>query len=163
MSHLNIIKTKLYTLDLLKLKIEEWNMAGEKIVFSNGCFDILHMGHIEILAKAADLGDRLIVGLNSDTSIQKLKGVERPIIPENSRQIIIASLQFVDAVILFSENTPFQLISEINPDFLVKGGDYNPSNIIGGDLIKKNGGEVITIPLKKGFSSSNIINKIQNG
>tara|TARA_B100001175_G_C19441034_1_gene606258 strand:+ start:462 stop:953 length:492 start_codon:yes stop_codon:yes gene_type:complete len=163
MTHLNLIETKLYTLDKLKLKLKEWNMAGDKIVFSNGCFDILHMGHIELLAKAADLGDRLIIGLNSDISIQKLKGIERPIISENSRTIIIASLQFVDAVILFSENTPFQLISEINPDFLVKGGDYSPSNAIGGDLIKKNGGEVIIIPLTKGFSSSNIINKIRNG
>jgi len=163
MNHLNLIKTKLYTLDKLKPKIKEWNIAGDKIVFSNGCFDILHMGHVEVLAKAADLGDRLIVGLNSDTSIQKLKGIERPIIKEESRQILIASLQFVDVVILFSENTPFKLISEIKPDFLVKGGDYNPQDIIGGDLIKKNGGKIITIPLKKGFSSSNIINKIQNG
>ena len=163
MNHLNSIQNKLYALPDLKRQIEKWKSAGDKIVFTNGCFDILHKGHIEVLVKTSSLGDRLIIGLNSDSSIKNLKGKNRPIIGEDSRSLLLASLQFVDAVVLFSEETPFKLISEIVPDILAKGGDYKIKEIIGYDVVQQNGGEVITIPLTEGFSSSNIIDKLQNG
>ena len=163
MKHLNSIQNKIYTLSDLKPRIEQWKSAKEKIVFTNGCFDILHKGHLEVLAKTADLGNRLIIGLNSDSSIKNLKGGNRPIVDENSRAILLAALSFVDAVILFSEQTPLNLIAEIKPDILAKGGDYKITEIVGHEVVHQNGGEVITIPLIEGFSSTNIIDKIQNG
>jgi len=163
MKHLNSIQNKIYTLSDLKTRIEQWKSAKEKIVFTNGCFDILHKGHLEVLAKTADLGNRLIIGLNSDSSIKNLKGRNRPIVDENSRAILLAALSFVDAVILFSEQTPLNLIAEIKPDILAKGGDYKITEIVGHEVVQQNGGEVITIPLIEGFSSTNIIDKIQNG
>ena len=163
MKHLNSIQNKIYTLSDLKPRIEQWKSAKEKIVFTNGCFDILHKGHLEVLAKTADLGNRLIIGLNSDSSIKNLKGGNRPIVDENSRAILLAALSFVDAVILFSEQTPLNLIAEIKPDILAKGGDYKITEIVGYEVVQQNGGEVITIPLTEGFSSTNIIDKIQNG
>ena len=163
MKHLNSIQNKIYTLSDLKTRIEQWKSAKEKIVFTNGCFDILHKGHLEVLAKTADLGNRLIIGLNSDSSIKNLKGGNRPIVDENSRAILLAALSFVDAVVLFSEQTPLNLIAEIKPDILAKGGDYKITEIVGHEVVQQNGGEVITIPLTEGFSSTNIIDKIQNG
>ena len=163
MNHLNSIQNKIYTLPDLERQMEKWKSAGDKIVFTNGCFDILHKGHIEVLAKTSNLGNRLIIGVNSDSSMKNLKGKNRPIIEEDSRALLLAALQFVDAVILFSEETPFQLISEIVPDILAKGGDYKIEEIVGYEVVQQNGGEVITIPLTEGFSSSNIIDKIQNG
>ena len=163
MKHLNSIQNKIYTLSDLKTQIEQWKSAKEKIVFTNGCFDILHKGHLEVLAKTADLGNRLIIGLNSDSSIKNLKGGNRPIVDENSRAILLAALSFVDAVVLFSEQTPLNLIAEIKPDILAKGGDYKITEIVGHEVVQQNGGEVITIPLIEGFSSTNIIDKIQNG
>ena len=163
MKHLNSIQNKIYTLSDLKTRIEQWKSAKEKIVFTNGCFDILHKGHLEVLAKTADLGNRLIIGLNSDSSIKNLKGGNRPIVDENSRAILLAALSFVDAVVLFSEQTPLNLIAEIKPDILAKGGDYKITEIVGHEVVQQNGGEVITIPLIEGFSSTNIIDKIQNG
>ncbi len=162
MNHLNSIQNKIYTLLDLEKQIEKWRSAGDKIVFTNGCFDILHKGHIEVLAKTSNLGNRLIIGLNSDSSIKNLKGENRPILEEDSRALLLAALQFVDAVILFSEKTPFQLISEIVPDILSKGGDYKIEEIVGYEVVQQNGGKVITIPLTEGFSTSNIIDKIQN-
>ena len=163
MNHLNLIKNKIYCLSDLQKQIKQWKLAGEKIVFTNGCFDILHKGHVEVLAKTSNFGSRLIVGLNSDHSIKKLKGKNRPIIQEDSRALLLASLQFVDAVVLFPEETPFQLISKVIPDVLAKGGDYKIKEIVGHEVVQKSGGEVIIIPLTEGFSSSNIIDKIQNG
>ena len=163
MNHLNSIQNKIYTLPDLERQMEKWKSAGEKIVFTNGCFDILHKGHLEVLAKTADLGNRLIIGLNSDISIKNLKGENRPIVDENSRAILLAALSFVDAVVLFSEQTPLNLIAEIKPDILAKGGDYKITEIVGHEVVQQNGGEVITIPLIEGFSSTNIIDKIQNG
>ena len=162
MNHLNSIQNKIYTLLDLEKQIEKWRSAGDKIVFTNGCFDILHKGHVEVLAKTSNLGNRLIIGLNSDSSIKNLKGENRPILEEDSRALLLAALQFVDAVILFSEKTPFQLISEIVPDILAKGGDYKIEEIVGHEVVQQNGGKIITIPLTEGFSSSNIIDKIQN-
>ena len=163
MSHLEKINDKIISLEALKLRVENWKSSSEKIVFTNGCFDILHRGHIDVLAKTADLGDKLIIGLNSDSSIRKLKEDNRPIVDEKSRALLLAAFSFVDAIVLFSEQTPFNLITDIKPDILAKGGDYKITEIVGHEVVQQNGGEVITIPLTKGFSSTNIIDKIQNG
>ncbi|PIP53621.1 MAG: D-glycero-beta-D-manno-heptose 1-phosphate adenylyltransferase [Bacteroidetes bacterium CG23_combo_of_CG06-09_8_20_14_all_32_9] len=135
---------------------------NEKIVFTNGCFDILHRGHIEYLAKAAQFGDVLIIGLNSDESVSRLKGKNRPIQDEESRALVLASMLFVDVVVIFREDTPYNLIKIIKPDVLVKGGDYSLENIIGSDLVIAKGGEVKTINFVDGFSSSSIISKVEN-
>ena len=161
MSHLNKINSKICSLDDLKNQVNAWKQAGEEVVFTNGCFDIIHRGHIEVLAQTADLGDRLIIGLNSDTSIQKLKGKNRPIIEEQSRAILLAVLSFVDAVILFSEETPINLISILLPDVLAKGGDYEIETIVGHEIIKNNGGKVKLVHFVDGFSSTTIIEKIK--
>tara|TARA_B100001287_G_C22590304_1_gene485280 strand:- start:362 stop:853 length:492 start_codon:yes stop_codon:yes gene_type:complete len=161
MSNLQNIKSKIYTLSELVEQSKVWRNKGEKIVFTNGCFDLVHRGHVEVLANTADLGDKLIIGLNSDSSIQNLKGENRPIIDENSRAILLASLQFIDAIVLFSEDTPYHLIETILPDILAKGGDYKVEEITGHELVLQNGGEVILVPFVDGFSSTNIINKIK--
>jgi len=163
MSHLEKINDKIISLEALKLRVENWKSSSEKVVFTNGCFDILHRGHIDVLAKTADLGDKLIIGLNSDSSIRKLKEDNRPIVDEKSRALLLAAFSFVDAIVLFSEQTPFNLIADIKPDILAKGGDYKIEEIVGYEVVQQNGGEVITIPLTEGFSSTNIIDKIQNG
>ncbi len=163
MSELHKINDKIISLEELKARIESWKANGEKIVFTNGCFDILHRGHVEVLAKTADLGDKLIIGLNSDSSIKKLKKGNRPIVDEKSRALLLAAFSFVDAIVLFSEQTPINLIAEIKPDILAKGCDYEIQEIVGHNIVQGNGGEVITIPLTEGFSSTNIIDKIQNG
>jgi rfaE bifunctional protein nucleotidyltransferase chain/domain len=143
----------------LRAKIETWKLYNEKVVFTNGCFDILHLGHIDYLSKAADLGERLIIAVNTDSSVSKLKGASRPIIDEYTRVIKLASMTFVDAVILFSDETPLELISELKPDVLVKGGDYTIDTIIGANEVIQNGGEVVVIPFLEGHSSTAIINK----
>ena len=162
MSHLNKLNTKIYSLEELGNKVNAWKQAGKEVVFTNGCFDIIHRGHIEVLAQTADLGDKLIIGLNSDSSIQKLKGKGRPIIEEQSRAILLASFSFVDAVVLFSEKTPLNLISTLKPDVLAKGGDYEISTIVGHKVVQENGGKVVLVPFVDGFSSSKIIDKIKN-
>ena len=162
MSHLNTLKNKIFTLEELKTQVESWKNSGEKVVFTNGCFDIVHRGHVEVLARTADLGSKFIIGLNSDSSIKKLKGDDRPIINEQSRAILLASLSFVDAVVLFSEETPINLISTLVPDVLAKGGDYEIKTIVGHEIVQKNGGKVILVPFVDGFSSTNIIDKIKN-
>jgi rfaE bifunctional protein nucleotidyltransferase chain/domain len=163
MSELHKINDKIISLEELKARIESWKANGKKIVFTNGCFDILHRGHVEVLAKTADLGDKLIIGLNSDSSIKKLKKENRPIVDEKSRALLLAAFSFVDAIVLFSEQTPINLIAEIKPDILAKGGDYEIQEIVGHNIVQRNAGKVITIPLTEGFSSTNIIDKIQNG
>jgi rfaE bifunctional protein nucleotidyltransferase chain/domain len=161
MHELENIKSKIYSLLDLEQQVNTWKQSGEEIVFTNGCFDIIHKGHIEMLVQTADLGNRLIVGLNSDSSIQKLKGKNRPIIDEQSRAILLASFSFVDAVILFSEDTPINLISSLKPDVLAKGGDYEISTIVGHKVVQENGGQVILVPFVEGFSSTAIIDKIK--
>lgn len=161
MENLNSIKSKIYTLSELVEQSKVWRNNGEKIVFTNGCFDLVHRGHVEVLANTADLGDKLIIGLNSDSSIQNLKGKNRPIIDENSRAILLASLQFIDAIVLFSEDTPDHLIETILPDVLAKGGDYKVEEIAGHEVVLQNGGEVIPVPFIDGFSTTNIVNKIK--
>ena len=162
MSHLNNINSKIYNLDCLTTQVEQWKATGNKVVFTNGCFDIIHRGHIEVLARTAELGDKLIIGLNSDQSIQELKGGGRPVIDEQSRAILLAALSFVDAIVLFSEDTPLKLISALLPDVLAKGGDYEIETIVGHKIVQKNGGKVKLVPFLDGFSSTTIIDKIKN-
>lgn len=162
MSNLKKINNKLFSLKDLKTKLSIWRENGEKIIFTNGCFDIIHKGHIQVLANAADLGDRLIIGLNSDISVQKLKGLNRPIVEEDARAFLLASLNFVDAVVLFSEETPINLITTLKPNILAKGGDYAISSIVGYKEVKEYNGEVIIVPFVDGFSSTSIIEKIKN-
>ena len=161
MTNLQNIKSKIYTLSDLKIQTDKWKEKGDKIVFTNGCFDLMHRGHVEVLANTSDLGNKLIIGLNSDISIQELKGEKRPIIDENSRAILLAPLQFVDAIVLFSEETPEKLIETIIPNILAKGGDYKVTEIAGHKVVLENGGEVILVPFIDGFSTTNIVNKIK--
>jgi len=140
----------------------QWKQQGFSIVFTNGCFDILHIGHVDYLEKARALGDKLILGLNSDVSVKNIKGEKRPIVPEYARARVIASLSFVDMVVIFNEDTPLRLIQAVKPDILVKGDDYTPENIVGADFVINNGGSVKTVPLVKGFSTSTIIEKIKD-
>ncbi|WP_085516493.1 D-glycero-beta-D-manno-heptose 1-phosphate adenylyltransferase [Marivirga sericea] len=149
---------KIFSLNELVSKRQDWN--DYKIVFTNGCFDILHLGHVDYLEKAASKGDKLIVAINTDASVSKLKGPNRPINNENARARVIAALSFVDAVTFFSDDTPLTLIKQLKPDVLVKGSDYNISNIVGADVVMANGGKVETIELVEGYSTTNIINKI---
>jgi len=137
-----------------------WNFQGKKIVFTNGCFDLLHLGHIDYLSKAADLGDLLIVGLNTDKSVRNIKGNSRPIQDQNSRSMILASLSFVDYVVFFDEDTPLNLIAVTQPDILVKGADYLPENIVGYDIVKTKGGDIVTIDFLEGYSTTAIEKKI---
>jgi len=151
---------KIVSLPELLTQVDSWKKEG-KIVFTNGCFDILHLGHVDYLEKAAEKGDKLIVGLNTDQSVKKLKGPQRPVNNELSRARIIAALQFVDAVVLFGEDTPLNLIMSIIPDVLVKGDDYDIKNIVGADFVIENGGQVETVALVNGHSTTNLISKIQ--
>ncbi len=150
------------SLDELSGLMTEWRNSGEKVVFSNGCFDILHLGHIDYLEKAGQLGSKLIIGINSDISVQRLKGPQRPVQPENARARMLAALAFVDAVVLFEDDTPLRLIETLKPHILVKGDDYTIDNIVGADIVLQEGGEVKTIPLVKGCSTTQIIEKIKN-
>ncbi len=163
MSHHNSILAKIHTSnqDLAQL-VKQWQHEGKKVVFTNGCFDLLHRGHVDYLAKAADCGNKLIIGVNTDASVSTLKGPNRPIQDQQSRLQILASLQCVDAVILFDEQTPYNLIKTIEPDVLVKGSDYEPQNIVGYDVVTAKGGEVKTIDFIPGFSTSDIERKIKN-
>ncbi len=147
--------------ELLRL-VSIYKFQNKKIVFSNGCFDIIHRGHIEYLAKAASFGDVMIIGLNTDSSISRLKGENRPVQDEKARALVMASLSFVDNIILFDEDTPFKLINFLKPDILVKGSDYSVETIVGADIVLKNGGKVETIDLVEGYSTSNIIEKACN-
>ncbi len=161
MLKLEIVNSKIYkSKEDLKYQLGYWNFRGEKIVFTNGCFDILHRGHIDYLAKAADEGNILIIGLNTDNSVKRIKGKSRPVQDETTRAMILAALQFVNAVVLFDEETPYELIKFVQPDVLVKGSDYKAENIVGYDVVKAKGGSIKTINYLEGFSTSGIIEKI---
>lgn len=141
-----------------------WRMKGDRIVFTNGCFDILHRGHVEYLHEAAALGDRLVIGLNSDASVKRLgKGDGRPYNDEASRAKVLSALRLVDAVVLFDQDTPLELIQTIGPDVLVKGGDYTEDRIVGADVVRAQGGEVFSLKLVDGYSTTSIVEKIRNG
>ncbi len=141
--------------------ITDWKQNGLKVVFTNGCFDILHLGHLDYLEKSKDLADKLVVGLNTDNSVRQIKGPDRPINDEYARARMLAAMSFVDLVIAFDEDTPFELIKKVKPDILVKGKDYEVENIVGAEFVIGNGGEVKTIELKEGYSTTDIINKIK--
>jgi rfaE bifunctional protein nucleotidyltransferase chain/domain len=149
------------TQQALQSQLDLWRREKQRIVFTNGCFDILHRGHVDYLSKAADLGNKLIIGVNTDASVSKLKGPHRPIQDQESRMLILASLAFVDAVILFDEPTPYELIKLVQPDILVKGSDYQVENIVGYDIVQAKGGEIKTIDFIPGYSTSAIESKIK--
>lgn len=161
MDNLTLIENKILTLDKLFPFLSIWKFKDNKIVFTNGCFDLLHLGHIDYLAKAADMGNKLVIGLNTDSSTSSLKGPNRPITNQTSRAHLLASLFFVDAVVLFDEPTPYNLIKAIKPHILVKGADYTVDKIVGSDIVLENGGEVKTIEYIHGYSTSAIEQKIR--
>ena len=154
------VREKIINSDNLVLKVSQWKKNKMKVAFTNGCFDILHLGHLEILTKSKEFGDRLIVAVNSDESVRKLKGKERPVNDFLTRSHMLASFSFVDYVVEFSDDTPIKLIQKIKPNFLIKGGDYQKKDIVGNDIVSSYGGETIIIPLIDGLSSTNTINKI---
>jgi D-glycero-beta-D-manno-heptose 1-phosphate adenylyltransferase len=155
------LQKKILSRSELKQKVEEWHKDNKSVVFTNGCFDILHTGHIFSLNEAAKNGDYLVVALNSDTSVKQLKGEGRPINDENSRAVVMASLIMVDAVIIFTEPTPRELIISVKPDILVKGGDYQVEDIAGAKEVIEWGGKVIINPIVEGFSTTSIIGRMQ--
>ena len=161
MSLINI-EQKIHNWKTLAIQCQKWQEHGEKIVFTNGCFDILHFGHLHYLAAAKALGDRLVIGMNAGNSIARLKGDHRPIQDEKTRTFMMASLQFVDAITLFEEDTPLNLIETIRPDILVKGGDWTLENIVGASFVLKNGGEVKSLPFIEGYSTTAIEEKIRH-
>lgn len=160
MNKLEIIASRIYDHEKMLSQRSIWSFKERTVVFTNGCFDILHLGHIEYLAKAAELGDELVIGLNSDSSVKKIKGPHRPITDERSRAMILASLTFVTAVIIFDEDTPYELISRLKPDILVKGEDYRKDEIVGRDIVESYGGKVVRIELTPGYSTTAIEQKI---
>jgi D-glycero-beta-D-manno-heptose 1-phosphate adenylyltransferase len=162
MTKLEIINKKIFhSVSEFEKTLNYYRFKNLTLVFTNGCFDIMHLGHVDYLSKAADLGNVLIVGLNSDESVRKIKGVSRPISDIHSRSLVLASLSFVTAVIIFEEETPLDLIKFIKPDILVKGKDYTIENIVGADDVIENGGKVVTIDLVEGYSTSLIEDKIK--
>ena len=162
MKKIEFISSKILDREQLRRACVVWNFKDRKVVFTNGCFDILHLGHIEYLAKAAELGDVLVIGMNSDLSVHRIKGESRPINDEHSRSMVLASLEFVTAVVLFDEETPYELIKTIQPDILVKGKDYKIEEIAGHDIVLAKGGKVETIKLTPGYSTTSIERKILN-
>jgi rfaE bifunctional protein nucleotidyltransferase chain/domain len=144
--------------------VNVWRLKSDRIVFTNGCFDILHRGHVEYLQEAAALGDRLVVGVNSDASVRRLgKGDDRPLIDQDSRAKVLAALRCVDAVVIFDEDTPLELITALQPDVVAKGGDWKPEQIVGADVVNARGGEVRSLKLVDGFSTTALVEKIRRG
>ena len=144
-------------------RLDVWRAAGERIVFTNGVFDLLHRGHVEYLEEAKALGGRLVVGVNSDASARRIKGPERPLVPGEERAEIVAALACVDLAILFDEDTPERLIREVSPDVLVKGGDWTPERIVGREFVESRGGRVVSVPLRPGLSTTALIERIVAG
>ena len=164
MSFHNQLKEKIVSQDQALKELKTWREKNKKIVFTNGCFDIIHPGHIDYLSQARDLGDILVVGLNTDQSVKRLnKGSNRPINDERTRAYVLAGLASVDLIVFFDEQTPYNLIKLLQPNVLVKGQDYEVEKIIGFDILKENGGQVITIPFLDGYSTSSLIKKIIEG
>jgi D-beta-D-heptose 7-phosphate kinase/D-beta-D-heptose 1-phosphate adenosyltransferase len=153
---------KLKSLEELKFAVLQAKARDQKIVFTNGCFDILHRGHLHLLREAKALGDLLIVAINSDRSVQQIKGSARPVISQAGRAELIAALEMVDYVILFDEVDPYRLIEELRPDILAKGGDWSTDQVIGGDIVERGGGRVAVIPYLKGFSTTEIIERVRS-
>lgn len=162
MKRADLITTKIFLLPHLCQKIKQWRLLNKKIAFTNGVFDILHHGHIFSLSEAAKEADYLIVGLNADVSVKRLKGETRPVNQQDSRALVLASLLMVDAVVLFEEDTPLELIKAIMPDVLIKGGDYTVEQIAGAKEVIANGGRVVINPTLDGFSTTGIIDSFSN-
>jgi rfaE bifunctional protein nucleotidyltransferase chain/domain len=171
MSNYEQILSKFHTVADMAKQIEKWKMAGDRVIFTNGCFDILHKGHVTYLAQAADFGTKLVIGINADESVKRLgKGDDRPINSEDARALLIASLGFVDGVVVFNDDTPIRLIEQLQPDVLVKGADYDADEtdptskkyIVGRETVMLFGGIVKTVPLVAGFSTTGILNKIRD-
>ena len=170
MARIQYIQNKLATTTEAIQRIAKWKLQNDKIVFTNGCFDILHKGHVTYLSKAADLGNKLVVAINTDASVKRLgKGDERPVNPEEARAFVLSALGFIDMVVLFDNDTPLELIQELKPDVLVKGADYDPNEtdssskkyIVGSDVVRSYGGSVEAISLVDGFSTTGIIQKLK--
>ena len=162
MSMLAQIEAKIHTWDSAQAAVQSWQQQGDTVVFTNGCFDLLHYGHLHYLAQARDLGQRLVLGLNSAASVARLKGPHRPINDELTRTWQLAALSFIDAVVAFEEDTPWELLQVLQPDILVKGGDYEIATIIGADIVLARGGQVLTLPFVAGYSTTSIEQKIKN-
>lgn len=157
-----VIRNKILDYISLQRHLAVWRFKDKKIVFTNGCFDILHAGHFDYLMKAADMGDILIIGLNSDDSVRRLKGPGRPINNQDARAIALASLSYVNAVVFFNEDTPYDLIKIVQPDILLKGNDYKTEEIAGHDIVQARGGKVVTIDLLPGYSTTGLIEKLKS-
>ncbi len=155
------LKSKIKTLPDTKDQVRMLQQLGKKIVFTNGCFDILHAGHVDIFQQAREMGDALVVAINSDSSIKKIKGEKRPVVPQEQRMQVVAALESVDYVIVFTEEDPLKVIKEIQPDILVKGGDWEIETIIGREIVEEKGGKVCSIPLMEGISTTNIIEVVK--
>ena len=162
MSRLTSLKDKIVDADTFTARVQAWQQAGERVVFTNGVFDLLHRGHVHYLAQAAELGDRLVIGLNSDVSSRSLeKGPSRPIKDQQTRAELLAAFSFVDALCIFDQHTPKELISQSLPNILVKGGDYTPDQVAGGDVVQANGGQVIILDFLPGHSTTALEKKIR--
>lgn len=159
---LRSLRAKIHTRETAASQVRSWQQSGSKVVFTNGCFDLLHYGHLHYLAEARDLGDFLVIGLNSAASVSRLKGAHRPINDEQTRQFQLAALQMVDMVVVFEEDTPFDLIQALQPDILVKGGDWRPDQIVGADIVLAKGGAVKSLAFVEGYSTTKIEEKIKN-
>ena len=160
MKQAQVIPSKIFNQKDMLFQVNRWKFMGKKIAFTNGCFDILHAGHISALSDAAKEADYLVVGLNSDASTTKLKGAGRPVVDQQSRALLLAALIMVDAVVIFEEDTPLELITLIEPDVLVKGGDYTIDQIVGAKEVQAKGGRVVINPILPGFSTTGLLEKI---
>lgn len=154
--------SKVYSREKLKKELDRHRTRGDNIVFTNGCFDILHVGHTRYLREAKKLGDVLVLALNSDSSVRAIKGERRPLIPEDERADVVSSLESVDYVTIFDEHTPLELIEYLKPDIIVKGGDWSEENVVGRESVKRRGGKIVIIPAIKGASTTNIIEKVRS-
>lgn len=159
---LDNIQSKIISATELKRLVAGWKVKSYQIVFTNGVFDLIHQGHIASIALAANEGNKLVIGINSDASVKRLKGDDRPVNDAQSRALVLASMQYVDAVCIFEEDTPLELIKAVQPDVLVKGGDYTPEAVVGNELVNAYGGKTVIIPLVAGFSTTGTIQKINN-
>lgn len=158
---IELVKSKIQTLEEASFTLAGWRLNGGRIIFTNGCFDLMHPGHLNYLAQARSLGARLVVGLNTDESVHQLKGQNRPIMDQDARALLLASLAFVDLLVLFSEETPLQLIQTLRPDVLVKGADYREEDVVGAKEVRSWGGDVELLPFIEGYSTSAIEAKIK--
>ena len=156
----SLTEHKIISIDEIGNRVRSWREESRKLVFTNGCFDILHSGHVSYLQTAAGFGDILVLGLNSDTSVRKLKGSRRPIMTQTDRAYILSAIEAIDCIVIFYEETPAKLIQKVSPDVLVKGGDYLPGDVVGYDTVKENGGCVKIVPYVEGKSTSEIVNSI---